>query len=709
MPPLPRSAHLRIALLTTILCPLSALAQEVTSLDAITVTGTSEADGPVDGYIAGATRSGTKTATPLKRTPQTVNVVPSKQIDDQGAESVAQALRYTPGVFTEYRGSSNLHDEMYMRGYGYVPRFLDGLSFGLNSFGQIDPYLLERVEAVKGPSSVLYGQANPGGLVNLTTKKPTGERIRRLTFGFGSNNRAEAGFDVGDKLSETLDWRLVGTSWRVDTQEEGLDQKRFAFAPSLRWTPTDATTLTLSAIVQNEPDAGYRNFRERAGTLDPISTGAYAGSYIPDDFLVSDPDFDISTRNTRSVAVDLEHRLGADTTLHAKARLTEIDTQFQTLTWGALATDGVTISRTASGGTDDLRQAGLDLNIEHKLTTGAARHTLLVGVDWQDSHRDYAWGFDTSVPSINWANPIRGIGDVDLVERTSNTDTDIRQTGLYLQDQIEIGNWDLSAGLRYDDFRTDVTDNLAGSSSRFDDTAVTGRFGALYTFANGIAPYVSYSTSFEPVTEASGTDTPFDPSEAEQIEIGVKWASPDEKLFAQAAMFDMRQTGVIVYNPTTFLPEQIGRVDSRGFELEGRAELGGGWSVIGSYAYLDAEVAETTRTVELGKMPARLPRNLASAWVRYEADAGWNAAVGARYIGTSYGNSANSFEVDATTLLDVAFGYDFGRANPQLAGLGVQLNIQNLMDESYTASCASAYACFAGSERTIKATLDYRF
>ncbi|NKX37830.1 TonB-dependent receptor plug domain-containing protein [Rhodobacteraceae bacterium R_SAG4] len=166
------------ALMLTVVIPSAALSQNVTELEEINVVA-EEADGVVQGYIATNTLSGSKTGTALVRLDQTVNVVPADQIEDQGAQSVAEALRYTPGVFTEYRGTSNLHDETYIRGFGYAPRFVDGLAFGRNSFGQMAPWLLERVEVIKGPASVLYGQANPGGIINLATKRPTGDSVRR--------------------------------------------------------------------------------------------------------------------------------------------------------------------------------------------------------------------------------------------------------------------------------------------------------------------------------------------------------------------------------------------------------------------------------------------------------------------------------------------------------------------------------------------------
>lgn len=703
----PLRAPIRALMLsTTLLFPLAAAAQEaaVTVLDPVVLDG-SGGIGQVNGYVATGSVSGTKTATPLRKTPQAINVVPATQIADQAATSVAQALRYSPGIFTEYRGSSNLHDETYVRGFGYVPRYVDGLIFGSGSFGQMDPWLLDRVELVKGPSSVLYGQANPGGIITMTTKKADGERVREVKVTGGSHDRAGLAFDFGDKLSETLDWRLVGTGWRVDTQEKGLEQQRFSFAPSLRWRPTDATTVTVTALVQNEPDAGFRNFRIADGTIRPTASGGY----IPVDFLVGDPAWDRSTRETRALGAEIEHRLGDDTTLRAKARATGIDSYFRTLTFESLDADGKTINRAASGGTDDLKQAALDLSVEHRFQTGAAEHTLLAGIDHQRSRRDYKWGFDYSVPTIDWTNPVYGHTGFDLVERPSDTRTDSRQTGLYVQDQVEIGALNLSAGLRYDDFDVTIDNNLTGASTTFDDHAVTGRLGALYTFDNGVAPYLSYATSFEPVTQSSATGTPFDPTEAEQVELGVKWASADGRFFAQAAVFDLKQTGVLSYNPVTASYDQIGRIDSRGLELEGRAELGNGWSLLGSASWLDAEVKETNTAADLGKMPSRLPGFTAALWAKYTSEAGYDLALGLRHIGDSWGDSANTFEVPSVTLVDLAVGYDFGKLSPAYEGLHGQINVQNLTNKVYTASCASQWACFIGSERMVTASLDYKF
>ena len=696
------------ALMLTVVIPSAALSQNVTELEEINVVA-EDADGVVEGYIATNTLSGSKTGTALVRLDQTVNVVPADQIEDQGAQSVAEALRYTPGVFTEYRGTSNLHDETYIRGFGYAPRFVDGLAFGRNSFGQMDPWLLERVEVIKGPASVLYGQANPGGIINLATKRPTGDSARRGRLTLGSDNRAEFGFDMGGSFADNpgYAWRIVGMAQQSDTPENGLKERRYAIMPSLTWRPDDSRSLTLSFLSQNEPDAGFRNFRERLGTLDPTSFG-----YIPRDFLVSDPSFQQSERTTHAFSLQYEQEIGAASTLRSNLRITDFATKYRSLTWGSLAADEVTISRTASGGTDDLFQIALDTNLETRFSTGAAEHTLLAGVDLQRNKRDYAWGFNFSVPSIDWRNPVYGLNpeDYPLTDRQSNTDTTSHQAGLYISDRVEIGALMLSGGLRYDWFETEVTDNLAGSVNTYSDSALTGHIGALYSLDNGLAPYFSYSTSFEPVTETPLPGSPaFDPTEGEQVEVGVKWQSQDGRYFAQAALFDITQKGVLNYNSTLGGYEQTGKIASKGFELEGRAELAQGLSLIASYSYVDATVEESVRTSEVGKTPARLPQQQASIWANYQMDSGLGLGAGLRYIGTSQGDGSNSFEVPAVTLVDLALSYDFGRRNPRLEGLTAQLNVRNVADKFYTASCASTYACFVGTGRTVTASMDFAF
>ncbi|MBD8893889.1 TonB-dependent siderophore receptor [Roseibium litorale] len=701
------AAHM--ATTVSLLAVSAAHAQDetVTKLDAISVQGLSEqGDGPVDGYVATRSRAGTKTDTPLSKTPQAVSVVPSQQIEDQAATSVSEALRYSSGVSTEYRGSSNFSDEMYIRGFGYVPRYVNGLSFGLGSLGKIDPYLLERVEVLRGPSSILYGQASPGGIVNLVTKRPTGETKREAEVFVGTDAKVGAAFDLQGVFDPDGVWsyRLVGTAERSDLEENKLSEEGFSISPSLRWAPTGDTSLTLSTIFTHQPKAGFRNFREAAGTL-------YATSYglIPNDFLVSDPDFEEYRSTQFQVGYEFEHRFNDIFTFRQNAAYNIIDTYHQTLTWGSLQADEKTITRTASGGSTDLNQFVIDNQLQSEFRTGAFDHTLLTGFDFKHSSKNYQWGYNFSTPSIDWTAPSYGVGNLALTDRQSDYVTTASQAGLYVQDQIEFGKLTVSLGGRYDWADTE-TDNLLAADTSYYDSAFSGRAGAIYNFDNGISPYISYSTSFEPSLDVDHNNQPLDPVTAQQLEAGVKYAPENLPFQVYASVFQIYQQNRSSTDPVTNEIFQTGEIRSRGVEIEGHAQITENLSLVASYTFVDAEVTEDEDSSKIGLKVDRVPEHQANLWGKYEFHDGmlngFGIGAGVRYIGEST-DRTNALTVPAVTLFDAMASYDFGARTDKLDGVKLQINASNLMDKRYTASCASKYACWYGAGRTVMAKLKY--
>ncbi|MEC5397571.1 TonB-dependent siderophore receptor [Uliginosibacterium sp. H1] len=677
-----------------------------TMLPAVTVTASGEdPNGPVGGYAATRTMTGTKTDTPLRLVPQSVSVVSAEQIADQDAQSVAQALRYSAGVFTEYRGASNLHDEMFMRGFYYVPRYYNGLRYGSGSSGQIDPYLLERVEVLHGPSSVLYGQANPGGVVNLVGKQAGFTPHNEVTLGTGNYDRIALGADVGFVGSESLAYRVVFNGEKSNTQEDGLEQERYSLAPSLTWKPNAATQFDLYALFQHEPQAGYRNFMEKLGTVDPTVYG-----YIPSDFLVSDPNYEISDRDQLALGYRLRHDFDDSLSFRQNLRFSSIDFEHRTLVWNALQSNQRTITRQGSGGSENLNQFLVDNQLQFKTATGAVRHTLLGGLDYTYSQRDYQWGRATA-PSIDWLAPVYNVSNVNLTP-SDDSDTTAWQTGLYAQDQMAIGRLNLLLGGRYDWTSTTIDDKLARSNTTYDDGAFTGRAGVVYAFDNGLSPYASYSTSFEPVLQSAPSGQPaFDPTTAQQVEVGVKFAPPGARYNLTAAVYELVQQNVLSYDFSTQRNYQTGEIRSKGFELEGQAEITREFSILGSYTYIDSRVTESKDVSTIDKLQARTPMNQAALWGRYAfGDTGLKGlgiGLGVRYIGESQGDGANTFKVDAATLYDLMLSYDFRYLSPRLTGVSTQLNVSNLTDERYVASCASRWACFYGSGRVVTANLKY--
>ena len=231
-------------------------------------------------------------------------------------------------------------------------------------------------------------------------------------------------------------------------------------------------------------------------------------------------------------------------------------------------------------------------------------------------------------------------------------------------------------------------------------------------FDNGISPYVSYATSFDPVLGNDYGGGAFKPTEATQYEAGVKYHPANSGTQLTAAVFQLNQTNVKT-SDTRHLGfwTQSGEVRSGGIELQANAELARNLNLIASYAFLDNQLIKDASYA--GKSLAQTPRHSASAWVDYRIAsgplAGLLAGAGVRYLGSTYGDPANSFKVPAVTLLDVAFSYDLARLSPQLQGANLALNVSNLANKRYVASCVSAMYCFIGQDRSAVATLSYRW
>ncbi|MCQ4273081.1 TonB-dependent siderophore receptor [Pseudomonas kuykendallii] len=677
-----------------------------------TVTGMAEQDasGPLDGYLAKRSAAGTKTDTPLIRTPQAISVVTRDQMDDQAVTNVAQALRYTSGVFTEYRGSSHRVDEVFARGFGYLPTYLDGLSFGGESYSQIDPWMLERVELIHGPASVLYGQATPGGLLNMVSKRPSLAAKNAVQLGAGSDSLVNGAIDLNGQLDEQGDWlyRFNGVASKGQNEVDHVEEERQAFAPALTWSPDEDTRLTLLGYYQNDPEAGYRNFWPTAGVA---NSGPYGR--LSRHLDVGDPDWYKSTREQTSLGYLFEHRFNDALTFRQNARLLKENGHYRQMVFQFMS-NAYTLERQPADNTEDMRQFVIDNQLQFDLQTGALAHTLLAGADYKRTHLD-TWGardlsYSGEYP-LDIRNPVYGI---TLGSLTVNTDQSQKaeQLGIYLQDQIELGGWNLMIGGRQDRSEV-VTDNhLSGSRVTVDDDKFTGRAGLLYAFDNGISPYLSYSTSFEPVLSSGAPgSSPFKPTSGKQTELGLKYQPPGSEALFSAALFDLAQRNVVTYDSVNGYNTQTGEIKTHGLELEARGRVLSNWELIGSYTFLQPKVSKSEQTGIEGNQPARQPNHLASAWATYRFDAaplaGLSIGGGARYVGSSYGNAANTYKVPSILLLDAMLGYELKYLAPELAGASLQINASNLADKQYAASCAAVDTCFYGSSRTLTASVNY--
>ncbi|MEM0674217.1 TonB-dependent siderophore receptor [Dickeya oryzae] len=711
-----------VMLASTLLVAAHAQAAETTtSTDTMVVSATAaeSVTAPLKGIVAKESASGTKTSTPLIKTPQSVTVVTRDQMDAQAVSSVSDALNYSSGVVSNYRGSSNRNDEVIARGFRYAPKFLDGLSYGLSgqgaALGKIDPWLLERVELVHGPASVLYGQVNPGGLISMTSKRPTAEDIHKVQFSAGNQHLGEAAFDFGGALNDdkTLLYRLNGIASTRDEFVKDYKEKRVAIAPAITWLPNSDTSFTLLTSYQNDPQAGYRNFLPKIGTVTEASAG-----YIPRDLDVSDPNYNRSKREQVGIGYIFDHSFNDNVSFQQNFRYSQLRERYKYLvyTWSNPEISDTSLSRRQVREELNADEIGLDNQIKVKLETGDVQHTVLSGVDYKWQDRDYNyWRNSGSGYNFDWANPSYGgsylVSDSQLSLNQSYKKK-LDQVGVYLQDQMEWNQWNLLLSGRHDWSQIRTQDHTTSTSTQQDDSKFTGRAGLLYAFDNGISPYVSYSTSFEPNLDSGAPGTPaFKPTTGEQSEVGIKFQPKGSNTLLTLSLFDITQKNITSYNSVTQYNEQIGKVKSKGAEAEVHTQLTPEISLMAAYTYTDAVTKDSYTASQVNKTPSAIPRHSASTWGSYSFQngplRGVTLGTGVRYVGSSYGDNAESFKVPAYTLYDAMARYELGSLSSQLKGTTVQLNVNNLTDKRYVASCGGDTACFYGSGRTVVATVSY--
>ena len=689
------------------------------------------ARGPVDGYVAKRSASGTKSDTAILETPQSLSVVTADQIRTQNAQNVGQALRYVPGIVAEVGGGNDgaRYDFQTLRGFGYVgTHYLDGLkaTYGIGnlSMPQFDPYFLERVEVIRGPASVLYGQNPPGGLINMVSKRPLEYSFNEITIQAGTDNRIQAGFDFSGPLNDqgTALYRLTGVGKKADNAVDFVEEERFAIAPSLTLKPVAGTSVTFYGSYQNDPEGGFYGNLLEDGVTRPFP----GGGYFRRSFNAGDPSFDRFEREQYHVGVEFDHRINETWSLRHHSRYIKTDAAARGFFAGAFVPPS-TIMRSTLDVEAETSAFTTDTQLEARFNTGFARHTLLFGVDYLNSEWKNRQEVGAASPLDVW-NPIYGspvIGPTMMFEEGVKEQ---RQLGLYVQDQIKIDRLIVTLGGRYDWATTkNDTDGFLmlpppfgvlpfATDQTLKDEAFSGRTALTYVFDNGFAPYVSYSTSFVPVLGAAADGTPFDPIKGEQWEGGLKYEPYGLNALFTLAVFEATQEDGLTAGAgicgATPCQTQEGEIRARGVEFEAKAELWRGVNVIGSYTYLDSEVTKSSVVGHIGKKTTAVPKHMAALWADYTIQSGHFAGLGfgagARYFGETYIDPLNERTVRDFTLVDAMIRYDLGRATPVLDGYHVALNASNLFDET-TISCSAENWCNYGLGRVVTGTLTYRW
>lgn len=762
---------------------------------------------PVEGYVATRSATGTKTDTPIMETPQSISVIGVEQMRDQGVQTIQEAVRYTPGVFADGFGLDTRNDYAIIRG---VPAayFVDGLQTQITSGSyfntvQIEPYALERIEVLRGPSSMLYGATSAGGIINGISKRPTLEPFAEVGVDYGSFDFRQIRGDVSGPLTKDGKWyyRITGLGRESDTQVDYVNNDRFMIQPAISYRPNDNTDVTFIANIRKDDSGSVQQFLPPEGTLFPNINGRI----IPRDTFTGEPgDYYDTEQQTATLLID--HKFNSKLKFHSGLRYAHTENEYDStlpalLTptrfgfvnqpfVGFLGTNLITpdyapfldadqeeVARVRFIQNTETEVFNQDTFLTGEINTGRINHEITGGVDFMGFKQEQqradlldnlltttsvnpgivpaaaaALGIPPQFASLfgitretvlqsagypgfqrpfNLYNPTYGrsnyqidLGTFAPVDPNDITLRDVPtqrqyQTGLYVQDQLRLGNWIGILGIRQD-----WVDIKFEGAPDVQEKATTGRAALMYEFDAGFAPYISWSQSFTPQPGQTISDDLFapvnlraaTPREGEQIEVGLKIQPEGSRFGIYMSAYELEEDNIVV-SPDTLFQTLIGASTRvRGFEFEAIGHLTPELKMIGAYSYTDAEYTAYPDPlgIKAGTQLEGAPPHLASLWGIYTFSRGWlegvSVGAGVRYIGEiddvavdiSTGERL-SVTTPSVTLVDASIAYETDHWRWAVTA-------QNLEDKYYVTSCTAFRGdCAIGQARTVIGSATYKF
>ncbi|MDZ7960272.1 MAG: TonB-dependent siderophore receptor [Aulosira sp. DedQUE10] len=655
--------------------------------------------GEQDGYRVPNTSSATKTDTPLRDIPQSIQVIPQQVIKDQQATRLTDVLKNAPGVVVGSRSPRDPLNIIRIRGFdalndiilnGVQDRTVGTVGFGSN---------IERVEVLKGPASVLFGQGGLGGKVNLVTKQPLRDPFYFVETSVGSYNSYSGAIDLSGPLndSKTVLYRLNASAGTNESFIDFYDQQQYLIAPTLSWQISDRTKLTLEAsysLTEGPYDFGI----PAQGSVLPNPNGK-----IPRNRFLSEPNFNNASNGAFRVSYNFEHRFSDNWQARSVFQTSLFRLRRDIVAPFGLQDDLRTIERGVENFDYDENVYNLDNYVVGKLTTGSIKHELVAGFNLSKTDTNSKSLFNETTP-LDVFNPVYGnatgasVPDFDI----KNT---IQQLGFYLQDQITLAeNFKLLLGGRFDIANQEFQDLIAQTTDFKQTEAFSPRVGIVYQPIKPISLYASYSRSFNQATSVFGAALP-EPERGTQYEIGVK-ADLTNRLSTTLAFYDLTRTNLSTSDPNNPLRTiQIGEQRSRGIEFDISGEILPGWNIIAGYAYTDAEITRDNR-LTVGNLLNNVPRHALNLWTTYEIQVGslkgLGFGLGAFYYGDRQADLANTVELPSYVRTDAAIYYK--RDNYRAA-----INIKNLFDTDYFVSAQNVNRIVPGDPLTIQGTISWQF
>ena len=669
-----------------------------------------------DGYRADAIVTATRTPTELRDVPQSITVVTREQLEDRGVDSMAEAVLYVPGV-TFAQGEGNRDAPVFRGNASTSDFFVDGIRDDVQYFR--DVYNVERVEVLKGPNAMIFGRGGAGGVINRVTKVAEFDPIRAGSIEVGSHDDYRVTLDLNQPLTDGFALRLNGVWQDSDSYRDGVFLQRWGVNPTLTWKATDALTVTL----------GYEHFEDDRTADRGIPS--FLGGPINTDrsTFFGDPGLSYSEADVDAVNLAFEYRFDNGLVLRNRTRAAWYDKFYQNVFPGAVNGAGTMVSISAYNNATDRETLINQTDLNLYARTGAFEHTLLFGMEFgrQETDNFRATGCFVAVtpgcfaalPGATTTSilvPVTSptLSGTPLVFAQSASDADNSGTAefwaFYAQDQIRLNDWaQLIVGLRYDDFSVDFTNNRTGARFETQDGKWSPRLGLIVRPIEAVSVYFSYSETFVPrageqLSSLTLANESLEPEEFTNYEAGVKWdVNPD--FTVTLALFQLDRTNVAVPDPLD--PAQTILVDgqrTRGFEVSAAGRLTPKWSMIASYAHLDAEItASQSATIVAGNQLANTPENTFALWNRYDVTDRLAGAVGVIWQDERFAGNDNLVTLPDFVRVDAAVFYDL------TDNVSLQLNVENLLDEEYFPDAHNNNNITPGAGRLFRAGLRFRY
>ena len=682
--------------------PTFAQENDTTVLDDVFVMADQDGEG-VRRYQARRSGSATKTDTPLDEVPQAVSVIPATVLDDLRSPRIEKALDYAGGVARQSDFGGLTMYEYSIRGLTTSEFYKDGFSVNRGYMNPQDPSNVERIDVLKGPASSLYGRGDPGGTINIVSKRPQNDRFARLDLSAVRWDRYRSSLDVNTLLDDegTMLYRMNLAVEDNKSFRDYRSSERQFFAPAFSWELSPQTRLLVQAEVIRSSQVFDRGV---------VAPNDHLGSVSRSDFF-GEPDDGEIDNNNESLQAEIEHDLNASWTVRLASHYKQGRLNGGATEASFLADDARTLNREYRYRDFDWQDSITQLELRGLVYTGDIEHNLLIGTEYERYAKDERLMRTRPISTIDIREPVYGQPRPPFSVGPGGRSTDrhelVHSRSLNLQDQMRLSEKLFGViGARYDHYEHRLDNEVTGKRTEQTHEKITPRIGALYQLTPEVGVFANASQSFKPNTGAPrpGTGTSFDPEEGVGYEAGFKFDLLDSRLGMTVAAFHLTKENVLTADPADSTYQiAAGEVRSRGLDLQLTGQLTDEVRVIGAYAYVDAEVTKDN-TLASGSRLLNVPEHSGSLLGVYEfLDGGLKGLElggGVNYVGDRSGNVADSgFELPGYTTVDLLARY---KATQDLT-LGVNLN--NAFDRTYYERSYSNVWVMPGEPRNLSLSL----